>query len=197
MKFGIIRIIFIVLCLPVTSFSQTGSKSKRFLIEFNTLIGWGGSQIAGDANVPSVGTFGLGIGLGVNVKKFTLGLSYDYRILTQFSDVDATVGNRRGAIVSPTSLLLRINFEKIKFGLLLISNGAYELTNITSSGKKVVYTDPSGMRFDIIFKKMARFTPLLFLETISFSGMQLDGVKSALSSPLNYSNFGAGLKYDF
>lgn len=181
----------------MVAFSQSGEKSKRFLFEFNTLFGWGSSQMASDATVPSIGSFDLGIGAGVNIKKITLGISYDYRILTQFSDVDATVGNRRGTFVSPSSLLFRLNFEKIKFGFLLINNGTYELTNITATGKKVVYTDPSGFRFDLIFKKMSKITPIIFFESVNFSGMQLDGVKATLSGNLNYTNFGAGVKYAF
>ena len=187
----------IFLLNPVFANSQSSSKAKLLLFEVYSLAGWGSSQIATDAKVPSIGTFTVGAGVGLNIKKFSIGVSYDYRVLTQFSDVDSSVGNRRGTFVTPASLFLRLNFEKIRFGIGLISGGTYELTNMTSSGQKVVYTDSSGIRFDIIFKRMAKFTPLIFVETASFSGMQLDGVKSTLASKLNYSNFGAGIKYEF
>ena len=201
MKNIIIRIIiltfFPLLGVQALAQSKGADKSGLFLIDFNSIVGWGNSQISTDANVPSIGTFGLGIGLGINIKKVSIGLSYDYRVLTQFSDVNAAVGNRRGTFVSPASLLFRINFEKLNFEFLLISNGTYDLTNITAAGKKVVYTDPSGIRFSIMFKKLARFNPVIFFESVNFSGQLLDGVKATLGNPLSYSNFGAGLKYEF
>lgn len=193
----ILRIIFLFALFPLHAYSQAGSKTKRFLFEVHSRAGWGSSQIATDANVPSIGSFSVGAGIGINIKKFSIGISYDYRILTQHSDVDSSVGNRRGTFVSPASLFLRLNFEKIKFGLSLINSGTYELTNITGPGQKVIYTEPGGVRFDVIFKKLAKFTPLIFFESANFSGMQLDGVKSALTNNLTYSNFGAGIKYDF
>ena len=71
------------------------------------------------------------------------------------------------------------------------------MTNITSSGQKVIYTDPSGIRFEVIFKRLAKLTPLIFAESASFSGLQLDGVKTTLIGKLTYSTFGAGIKYEF
>lgn len=161
------------------------------------MFGWGSAQRAGDAAVPSIGTFDLGIGLGINIKKITVGISYDYRSLTQHSDINSSVGNRRGNFTSPTSLLFRVNFEKIRMGFLLINNGSYELKNLDVNNKKITYTKPSGFRFDLIFRKMKKITPFLFFESVSFSGMQLDGIDSALSSNLNYSNNGVGIKYEF
>ncbi|MEK6627281.1 MAG: hypothetical protein AABY53_01540 [Bdellovibrionota bacterium] len=190
-------VLVLIFTFPMMAFSQAGGKSRRFLFEINSMFGYGSAKIATDAAAPTIGSFNLGVGLGINIKKFTIGLGADYRILTQHSDVDPTVGNRRGTFISPTSLLIRINFEKIKFGLLLISNGSYDLTNITANGKKLKYTNPNGFRFDLIFKKFAKLTPLVFYESVNFSGSQLDGVPSVVSSNLNYSNFGAGIKYDF
>ncbi len=191
------KIFFLTLFIPIIGLAQAGAKSKRFLIEVNSMFGWGSAQRAGDAAVPSIGTFDLGIGLGINIKKITVGISYDYRILTQHSDVNSSVGNRRGNFTSPTSLLFRVNFEKIRMGFLLINNGSYELTNLDVNGKKIIYTKPSGFRFDLIFRQMKKITPFLFFESVSFSGMQLDGIDSALSSNLSYSNNGVGIKYEF
>lgn len=189
--------IFLVMFYSLSGFAQTGAKSKRLLFEVNTLFGWGASQIATDTSPPAIGSFDLGLVAGVNIKKISLGLSYDYRILTQFTDVEPLVGNRRGTFVSPVSVLFRLNFEKIKFGFLLVNSGTYELTNKTAVGQKLVYTKPSGFRFDIIFKKFGKITPVLFYESVAFSGMQLDGLDAPLSSNLNYSNYGAGIKYEF
>ena len=197
MAFSVFKIIMLILIFPMMAFSQSSGSSKRFLFEINSLFGYGSAKTASDLTAPVIGAFNLGVALGINIKKITLGLSYDYRVLTQYSEVDVTVGNRRGTFISPTSLLLRINFEKIKFGFLIIGNGTYDLTNITANGKKLIYTNPSGFRFDLIFKKFSKLTPLIFYESVSFSGMQLDGVPSAPSSNLNYSSIGGGIKYDF
>lgn len=197
MKLDFMKSVLILLFVPVLAYSQTGSKARRFALEFNALFGWGNSQTATDAKVPSIGSFDLGVGLGINIKKITLGMSYDYRTLTQYSDVDSTVGNRRGTFITPASLFVRLNFEKVKFSLMLINSGTYQLTNIAATGQKVAYTEPSGFRFDVIFKKMKKLTPLIFYESASFSGMTLDGAKAALASNLNYSSFGAGIKYEF
>ena len=186
-----------IILIPTLAFSQSGGKSKFLMFEINSQFGWGHSQIAGDASVPTIGSFNLGIGLGLNIKKITLGLSSDYRILTQYSTVDPTVGNRRGDFVTPISLLFRINFEKIKFGFLFINNGSYTLTNKTADAKKLVYINPSGFRFELIFKKIPKVTPSLFFESVDFSAKKLDGINSDLNTKLNYSNYGVGFKYDF
>ena len=193
----ILKLLFLFTLIPLQAFSQGSTKTKLLLFEVSALAGWGSSQLPSDANVPSIGTFTLGAAIGINVKKISIGVGYDYRTLTQYSDVDPTVGNRRGTFISPATVFLRLNFERIKFGLVLISSGTYELTNITSTGQKVIYTDPSIVRFDLIFKKQKRFTPLIYIETASFSGMQLDGVKSTLPANLTYTNFGAGIKYEY
>lgn len=193
----ILKLLFFFTLIPLQAFSQGNTKTKLLLFEVSALAGWGSSQLPSDANVPAIGTFTLGAALGINVKKISIGVGYDYRTLTQYSEVDPAVGNRRGTFISPATVFLRLNFEKIKFGLVLISSGTYELTNITSTGQKVIYTDPSIVRFDLIFKKQKRFTPLIYIETASFSGMQLDGVKSTLPANLTYTNFGAGIKYEY
>lgn len=195
-----IKILFAALTASLISsisFAQTSGKSKRFLFEVNTLFGWGSSQTSTDVAVPAIGAFNLELAAGFNVKRLSLGAAYDYRILTQFTEVDPTVGNRRGTFVSPVSIFVRLNFEKIKFGFMMINSGTYELTNKTVTDQKLAYTQPSGFRFDIIFRKFSKITPMIHYESVAFSGMQLDGVDSTPASKLTFSNFGAGIKYDF
>ncbi len=199
MKFVLCKFIFLISIWPCLSFSAESKSSghKLLLLDANALFGWGSSKIATDTSIPSIGSFNLGLNVGANIKKFSLGASYDYRILTQYSSIDPTVGNRRGNLITPLSVFVRLNFEKIRFGLSLVTSGTYEMTDKTSTGQSLSYLNPSGFRFEIILKKFPRATPMFFYETIGFSTKSVDGFQSALSDKLTYTSFGVGAKYEF
>lgn len=191
--------IFLIIILPCSSFSAESKSSGRrlFLFDVSALFGWGSSKIATDTSVPTIGSFNLGLNAGVNIKKISLGASYDYRILTQYSSIDPAVGNRRGTFVTPVSIFVRLNFEKIRFGLSLINSGTYEMTDKTALGQTLSYLNPSGFRFEVILKKFTRMTPVFFYESVGFSTLALDGTQTSLTNKLTYSSFGVGAKYEF
>ena len=200
MIFKLLKIVFLV-----TAFSQTaiaasssgGSSRKLLLVEVNGLLGYGSSKASTDTSTPTITSVNVGLGLGVNIKSFSLGLSYDYRSLVQLSDVDPNVGNRRGTFISPISIFVKLNFEAVKFGVMIINSGKYELSNTTLTGQTLSYTKPSGFRFSVNLKKMNKVEPTFFYESVSFSERELNGVASSLSSNLNYSNYGVGARYEF
>ena len=175
----------------------SSSKQKRIVFDISSHLGTGSLKTSADVAAPTLGSFGLGVSLGFNIKRFSLGVASDYRILTQYSSVEDSVGNRRGNFLSPISLFVRLNFEKIKFGIILINSGQYDLMNKTADGKKVSYTKPSGFRFHFGFKNFKKFTPELFYESVDFSEKNVDGVVSTLSDKMNYGSYGLGVRYEF
>jgi len=189
---------FLVLLVPQILLAAPASKKqRRILFDVTALLGYGSIKTSTDAASPTIGSFTLGVALGVNIKRFSVGLGYDYRILTQHSDVDTTVGNRRGNFTSPLSFFVRLNFEKVKFGFMLINSGQYDLMNATIDGKKVTYLKPSGFRFTVNFKNFKKVSPGLFYESVDFSEKSVDGVSSVMTDKLNYGNYGLGVRYEF
>ncbi len=204
MKLFFLKIIFFISLVSQISFAATssqgsnsGNKHKYFLAEVNALFGFGSSQISTDSSSPNIDSANLGLGVGLNIRRFTLGVSYDYRSLVQMSDTDPNVGNRRGTFISPGSVFVKLNFDAIHFGFMLVNSGKYEISNTTITGQKLSYTNPSGFRFNINFRKLRGLNPTFFYESVSFSGKELDGTSSTLTNNLNYSNYGLGVRYEF
>lgn len=191
------KLILLFLFAPIMAQAQTAGKQRRLFFDVTGLLGYGSVKAASDAASPTIGSFTLGLAVGVNIKRFAIGVGYDYRILTQHSAVDPTVGNRRGNFASPLTIHLRLNFEKIKFGFVMINSDKYELMNTTSDGKKLIYKNPSGFRFTANFKNIKKLSPMLFYESVDFSERDLDGVASSLADKVNYSNYGLGVRYEF
>lgn len=190
--------ILAVLLLSTTAWSQTATKQRRILFDVTGLLGYGSATTSTDAAPPAIGSFTLGVALGVNIKRFSVGAQYDYRILTQYSKAEGNSGNRRGTFASPLSFFVRLNFEKIKFGFTLINSGKYDLMNKTFDGKVVSYSKPSGFRFQVNFKSYKKLSPGLFYESVDFSEQSIDGLPpSALNEKLKYSNYGFGVRYEF
>lgn len=189
--------ILAVLLLTSSAWSQTATKQRRILFDVTGFLGYGSAKTSTDTTPPTVGSFTLGVALGVNIKRFSVGAQYDYRILTQYSKTEGNAGNRRGTFTSPVSFFVRLNFEKIKFGFTLINSGKYDLMNKTFDGKIVSYGKPSGFRFQVNFKSYKKLSPGVFYESVDFSERTVDGVPSALSEKLNYGNYGFGARYEF
>ncbi len=195
----VFRLFFFSLIMGQATWAQESSATKQRAILFDiaSYLGLGQVKSSTDSTSPTIGSFTLNAALGVNIKRFSLGAETDYRILTQYSSVEAGVGNRRGNFTSPLSLFVRLNFEKIKFGFVLINSGQYDLLNKTSDGKKVSYTKPNGYRFTIHLKNYKKVSPGFFYESVDFSEKNVDGVVSSLSEKLTYGNYGFGVRYEF
>lgn len=190
--------ILAVLLLSTTAFGESATKQRRMLFDVTGLFGYGSAKASADTAPPTIGSFNLGVALGVNIKRFSVGVEYDYRMLTQYSKAEGNSGNRRGTFVSPISFFVRLNFEKIKFGFMLINSGKYDLMNKTLDGKVVSYGKPSGFRFQVNFKSYKKLSPGLFYESVDFSEQSIDGLSpSALNEKLKYSNYGFGVRYEF
>lgn len=189
--------ILVVLLFSTTAWSATATKQRLILFDVTGQLGYGSVKTSTDMAPPAIGSFTLGIALGVNIKRFSVGAEYDYRILTQYSTTEVDSGNRRGNFVSPISIFVRLNFEKIRFGFVLINSGKYDLLNKTSDGKTVSYSKPSGFRFQVNFKEYKKLSPGVFFESVDFSEKSVDGINSAPSEKLNYGNYGFGVRYGF
>lgn len=198
MKISLLTLI-LILCLPqfLMAQSASGTSQKLLLLDATAQFGYGSVKAASDTSSPSIGNFTLCLAAGVNIKKFSLGAEYDYRILTQFTDTDPMVGNRRGTFASPLSIFVRLNFEVVKFGFTMINSGVYDLMNTTAGGQKVSYLKPSGFQFNVNFKKFRHISPGLFYESVSFSDTSIDGVTSTMANKVNYTTFGVGARYGF
>lgn len=191
------KFFYLILFLGSTAMAAPSKKARLILFDVSALLGYGSVKLSTDAAAPTIGSFTLSPALGVNIKKFSLGVAYNYRILTQHSSVEPSVGNRRGTFISPMSFFIRLNFEKIKFGVMLINSGQYDLMNSTSDGKKVSYLKPNGFIFTMNLKTFKKTSPGIFYESVDFSDKTLDGAASPMTEKINYSNYGFGVRYEF
>lgn len=198
-KYNFLKIIIFISLISNMAYAASASEGgkKLVLFELYGLFGFGAAKTATDISTPVITSANLGIGLGVNIRKFSLGVSFDYRSLMQTSDVEPTVGNRRGTFISPLSFFVKLNFDNVKFGLMLINSGKYDFVNTTTTGQTLSYTKPSGFRFNVNFKKINKVEPTVFYESVAFSEKELDGVPSAATNNLQYSNYGVGVRYGF
>lgn len=135
----------------------------------NISLSYSKATIIQGADAPTLGQAGIGLTGGYRFEEFFGGLTTDFRISGQYSDVKPTVGNARGTrwnIVSPT-----IGWHR---GNLLIKGdvqflGSYRLRNDGPGGATISYTSPIGGRVVGMYRVFEKIHAGLFYELVSFS----------------------------
>lgn len=193
------RVLLIFLFLSAFEYSFAATKAPRSFFHWEAHVSAGSGTITqvGDTSKPSLGIFNLGIGLGINIRQFTVGVNSDYHILTQFSEVDATVGNRRGTIVTPASAFLSYNFSAASLYAVIITSSSYDLTNTTVSGEKFSYSKASGFRLGATIASFGNYIPFLFHEKLQFKEKSINGSAATLETPLEFTQTGLGVRYGY
>ncbi len=122
-------------------------ESKAIMFEPYVFTSYGEVAHATESESPTM--FGHGIGGSVLFSALPivfLGVSADYRLYNQSSEVKSPYGNRTGKrlAISPT---LGVKLGPVFFKYYYQMYGDYELDNATDSGSKVTYSDVSGHSF--------------------------------------------------
>jgi hypothetical protein len=189
--------IFLVLVFGISSLAAE-SKRHWYVLSLESLIGTGSSFASSDSTKANVGFFSAGVNLGLRYRAFSFGLEPEIEILTQFSEVVPSVGNRRGQISVPSALFLQGSFAKIDVKLNIMSGLKYQLENNDLLDRKVIFSKGSGFRASLSFPMFGqnRFSSLsricLWGQSVQFTESSTAGL---LTQPLQNQFFGVGLIY--
>lgn len=182
--------------VAVPAFAQSNKKPVWF--HPAVMLGMGSSVASTDPTKTSVGMTTAGATMGVRIKqKFLLGFAVDYRFITQLSDYDPNVGNRRGNSLTYVSPLLGFELGSVTIKGMYHFMGNYSLQNTTTTGQKLSYEEPSGFRVELMIGLKFKLKPILFYESIKFSKQLLDGTATSTQIPVTLSNYGLGFSYPF
>jgi hypothetical protein len=118
------------------------------------------------------GSFGLTAGYWLHEDYF-LGLSTEYSVLNQYSDIDPLAGNNRGTrwnVITPTlgwrvfnKIVLKVDFEFL---------GSYNLANPLPGDQYVSYTNPFGIKLTLSIPVVYRVSLGLLFEYVTFSKIE-------------------------
>jgi len=183
--------IFLITVL-LSTLSLAQSNAPRFSAGVMALFGTGkmGNGLA-DAPDRDMTFTPIDLFLGVNIKKFRLGLNYDYMMVGQTTD-PTTVANTN---VSGTGAAPGIRLEyydgKTSAGLVYRLSNTYNLDKITFSGNKAVYTGTGGLTIQFTRQIRNKIGLVLDYTTETFSDSLTTGkVKwSRMGLGIVYSNF--------
>ncbi len=155
------------------------------------------SKVSGITNPPTLGQFGLGITAAYNwTSSIFIGVSSDYRLINQYSDLDVAVGNYRGSRWNMASPTLGFQFGSFVTKIDLQILGNYELANATATGSKIAFKGPIGGRISISYPFQGSIYLGAFYETLSFKTLN-DSASgdSALSQKLTLWQSGICVTY--
>lgn len=176
------------------------AQSAKKIVWFHPMasFGYGSSSSAIDATKTVTGSTDFGATLGIRIKqKFLLGLGLDYRLVSQFSPYDASVGNRRGGAVTYASPLLGFEYKMISLKAMLHMMGKYTMSNATTAGDILSYQKAEGFRVDLLIAWKFKLKPVLFYESIKFSDQRLNGAATSVQVPVTLASFGLGFTFPF
>ncbi|MBL7716055.1 MAG: hypothetical protein JNL01_11375 [Bdellovibrionales bacterium] len=191
---------FLILIFGILIAAPASAQQAKKVAWFHPhlLAGYGSSVSTADTSQTSVGATNIGTTLGIRIKsKFLVGMSVDYRFVTQFSDYDPTVGNRRGGSLTYVSPLLGFEYKMISVKGILHILGSYTMQNTTATGQKLSYQKASGFRAEMMIGWKFKFKPVLYYESVKFSNQALDGTPTSTQIPVVLTNYGLGLTYPF
>lgn len=183
-----IKLIFII-CLAFLS--QKTFAAGPLHLDLHASAGYGKAEVESASESPSMVQYGVGTTLGW--KFFPLlyaGVSADYYLVTQLTKPNSSFGNRKGKRMNLASPTVGIDTGKLhlKFDYQLL--GTYDLDKTTSSGQKVGYAKPTGMRVYLGY----RYAPTLelgaFYETVSYKEEKVGDATSELTNKLKISQIG-------
>lgn len=206
MKNRIILTLFVLYTLVINTecaYAQItpDQKPSKFHWSVYTQMGMGKVSLPSDSQSPSMGFTNLGTTIAPMFLKgkVGLGLSLDYRFITQFSEVVTTVGNRRGSYMNLVAPTLVLNFKKFRFKIAYHMMGTYSLLNTTLAGESISYSKPSGLHAEmgVALSKSNKFYVTGSMESISFSTKNLDGNSSTLAEPISLNQYAIGIMYVF
>ncbi len=157
----------------------------------------GYTKVSGLTSSPKLGQFGGGFSLGYFwTDWFFTGISSDYRLINQYSDVDDTIGNyraKRWNLVSPT---LGIKYWILVFKADFQFLGNYTFLNTTSTGSTFSLKSPIGGRASLSAPIWENFYLGIYYELLSFgkTNDSISGV-TTLDPKRKFTQFGLSISY--
>jgi hypothetical protein len=180
--------------------SPAQEKKKKIHVNVGVDFGYGKVAQSSDSTSPSMGFTTIGATLAYRLGRVVaLGTSLDYKFITQFSDVVASVGNRRGSDLSVFAPTVILDFNSVKLKLAYHLMDEYKLQNVSLSGAYPIYRGGSGIhaKLAIALKKTKKLHLALSLSQYSFSQQDISGNVTTLSNPLTLQEFAIGVLYVF
>ncbi len=178
--------------------AAAAGKTPWYLAHVESVFGYGSSASPVDSVSPVVGSFGLNLNFGLRYRFFGLGLSFSETIVTQFSSVENSVGNRRGQVSSMGNPLVQFSWRSVDLRYVSVISSDYKLTNEGLAGEKIVFSKPNGYKLVLAInfpsknKKFEKLDALIWTSNISYSESKSAGV---LDSKIELNQSGIGLAY--
>ena len=179
---------------------------EKLYLDSSLSVAYSQTNTIDSSDEPKLGQYAVGPSAGWRLwKKFSFGLSSDYRFINQYSEVNRTSGNRRGTrwnIVSPTFFLLTFPYI---FKLDAQFLGNHKFSNPGVGGQDRQLTSPFGLRLQGLYSFsdkstsgqlsdfLKHFQTGLSLEYISFDKQKLGGNESDLAQAIRFWSIGVVL----
>ncbi|MDD0854002.1 hypothetical protein HBN50_12895 [Halobacteriovorax sp. GB3] len=176
----------LILCL-ILSFQVI--EARAILFEPYIFTSYGEATHPNESESPKMFAHGVGASVLFSlIPMLSAGLSADYRLYSQMSDVKSPYGNRTGKrlAIHPT---LGLKLGPAFFKYYYQAFGDYELDNETSSGEKLTYTDVSGHSFWLSFPVFPLTRVGVFYELEKYSKYENGSTEVDLSTSNNELEF--------
>ena len=147
-------VFFLTILLSTFSYAQRGGTSSKFSVGAMALFGTGkmGNGLIGAGNAADRDMLYTSLGLfaGFNIKKFRLGLNYEYMMAGQSTDPGASGdGKLDGTNISGTATTPGVRLEyydgKNSFGLVYRLSTDYKLDKTTLASTAATYKGSGGI----------------------------------------------------
>lgn len=165
------------------------SNADAFILEPYIFTSYGEAKHPNQSESPTMFAHGIGASLLFSIiPMLSAGVSADYRLYNQISEVKSPYGNRTGkrAAISPT---IGLKVGPVFFKYYYHIYGDYELSNATSSGENLTYTDVSGHSFWLSIPIMPLIRAGVFYEMESFAKYKNGSTETDLSKTKNELEF--------
>jgi hypothetical protein len=173
--------------------------ARSLHLELQGFAGYGNGVLGSETSSPSLGQFGGAVTLGWMPFNETVGIgaTSSYRWVNQYSDVDLTIGNRRGRLFVPIAptLLIRLGSWLIAGDYYLM--GDYEQTVAGATGSLTSYLKMTGFRARVAYSVTMQWMFGLYYERLASDQQQVGTVTTTLTNSFVLTQYGATLSYLF
>lgn len=145
-------------------------------------------------------TNGVGFSIGANIESlFILGLTTDYRWLSQSSEVDDTHPNFTGKRFVPLAPFVALSLDEYVFKLEYQTLGNLEVSKSVPEGGSLIFSDPMGFRFSAFFDHFLEKYPWgIYYESTAYKKKVLSDIgETTLTSKFSTWQIGAMISVVF
>lgn len=173
--------------------------ARTFHMELQGFAGYGNGVLGSETSSPSLGQFGAAATLGWMPFNETVGIgaTASYRWVNQYSDVDLTIGNRRGRLFVPVAPTLLIHLGSWLIAGDYYLMGDYEQSVEGPTGSLTSYLKMTGFRARVAYSVTMQWMFGLYYERLSSDQQQVGTVTTTLTDSFVLTQYGATLSYLF